>query len=100
MSPLRWGLPEGGAVSPLRPGLPEGSILPLPLDQESQERSTWPQLCWWQAPASSSLTSRSGLEPMCSMAMGLLGALLPAEDDNTCPARTPGEAAGRGFGEP
>ena len=74
--------------------------MPLPLDQESQEHSTWHQLCSWQPLASFSLTSLSGLEPMCNMAMGLLGALVPAEEDITCPARTPGEAAGRGFGEP
>lgn len=45
------------------------------------------------------LTSRSGLEPMLSMAMGLLGALLPAEEDMTWLGRTPGDAAGGGLGE-
>lgn len=44
------------------------------------------------------LTSRSGLELMLSIAMGLLGALLPAEDDMTWLGLTPGEAAGGGFG--
>lgn len=36
---------------------------------------------------------------MLSMAMGLLGALLPAEEERTWPGRTPGDAAGGGFGE-
>lgn len=36
---------------------------------------------------------------MLSMAMGLLGALLPAEEDMTWLGRTPGDAAGGGLGE-
>ena len=36
---------------------------------------------------------------MLSMAMGLLGALLPAEEDMTWPGRTLGDTAGGGFGE-
>lgn len=55
----------------------------------------------WVSPAARChlLTSLSGLEPMLSMAMGLLGALFPAEEDRTWPGRTPGDAAGGGLGE-
>lgn len=108
VEPSQFSLQKGEVVAGLNSPPQQMLLLPIILPTvQSQEKCNWIQNYLPTLPKdppfprnrSHSLTSLSGLEPMLSIAIGLLGVLLLAEEGMTWLGLTPGETEGGGLGD-